>query len=92
MKIGAALGCALLGFYLPDMFVSNQIQQRQQSIMHAFPDALDLLLICVESGMSIESAFTRVASEIGPAIGRAGRRVGSDHRRTFLSAGAPSGV
>ena len=33
--------------------------------MHAFPDALDLLLICVESGMSIESAFTRVASEVG---------------------------
>ena len=39
--------------------------RRQQSIMRAFPDALDLMLICVESGMSIESAFTRVAAEIG---------------------------
>ena len=66
MKLGAALGAALLGFFLPDMWVSNQIQRRQESIMRAFPDALDLMLICVESGMSIEAAFTRVASEIGP--------------------------
>jgi tight adherence protein C len=47
------------------MFVNNMKARRQQSIMRAFPDALDLMLICVESGMSIESAFTRVASEIG---------------------------
>ncbi len=66
MKTVAAFAAALAGFYLPDMFVSNQIARRQESIMHAFPDALDLLLICVESGMSIESAFTKVASEIGP--------------------------
>jgi len=65
MKVGAAFGAAAFGFYLPDLFVSNIIQRRQQSIMHAFPDALDLLLICVESGMSIEAAFTRVAAEIG---------------------------
>lgn len=64
-KFGAALGAGLLGFYLPDVFVSNMIQKRQTSIMRAFPDALDLLLICVESGMSIEAAFTRVAAEIG---------------------------
>jgi tight adherence protein C len=65
LKFGAALGIGLLGFYLPDMFISNLIQKRQQSIMRAFPDALDLLLICVEAGMSIEAAFTRVAAEIG---------------------------
>jgi tight adherence protein C len=65
MKFGAALGGALVGFYLPDVFVSNRIQNRQQSIMRAFPDALDLLLICVESGMSIEAGFTKVAAEIG---------------------------
>jgi len=64
-KIGAAFVGALIGFYLPDVFVNNMIQRRQTSIMRAFPDALDLMLICVESGMSIESAFTRVASEIG---------------------------
>ncbi|MCH8858046.1 MAG: type II secretion system F family protein [Proteobacteria bacterium] len=65
MKILAALSAAVFGYYLPDIFVSNRIQQRQSSIMRAFPDALDLLLICVESGMSIEAAFNRVASEIG---------------------------
>lgn len=65
VKVIAALGIGALGFYLPDVFVSNRIQGRQQSIMRAFPDALDLLLICVESGMSIEGAFNRVSSEIG---------------------------
>jgi tight adherence protein C len=65
MKVLAAFVGALVGFYLPDLFVSNAIAKRQQSIMRAFPDALDLMLICVESGMSIESAFTRVAGEIG---------------------------
>jgi len=64
-KIGAAFVGALIGFYLPDMFVGNMIQRRQASIMRGFPDALDLMLICVESGMSIESAFTKVAAEIG---------------------------
>ncbi|OJT98601.1 MAG: type II secretion system protein [Alphaproteobacteria bacterium 65-7] len=64
-KLGVAFAGALLGFYLPDIFVGNMIQRRQQSIMRAFPDALDLMLICVESGMSIEIAFQRVSSEIG---------------------------
>jgi tight adherence protein C len=64
-KVGAAFVGALIGYYVPDMFVGNMIARRQQSIMRAFPDALDLMLICVESGMSIESAFTRVAGEIG---------------------------
>jgi tight adherence protein C len=61
----AAFAGAAIGFYLPDVFVSNKIAKRQQSIMRAFPDALDLMLICVESGMSIETAFTRVSAEIG---------------------------
>ncbi|HVZ91006.1 MAG TPA: type II secretion system F family protein [Rhizomicrobium sp.] len=64
-KVGAAVAAALAGYYLPDVFVSNAIARRQQSIMRAFPDALDLLLICVESGMSIEPAFSRVAAEVG---------------------------
>jgi tight adherence protein C len=65
IKILASIAAALFGFYLPDLFVSNIIQRRQTSIMRAFPDALDLMLICVESGMSIESAFGRVAAEVG---------------------------
>ena len=64
-KVVAAFIGAAIGFYLPDIFVNNRIQRRQKSIMRAFPDALDLMLICVESGMSIETAFNRVAGEIG---------------------------
>jgi len=64
-KFMAAFVGAAIGFYLPDVFVNNMIQRRQQSIMQAFPDALDLMLICVESGMSIETAFSRVSTEIG---------------------------
>jgi tight adherence protein C len=47
------------------MFLSNQISKRQASIRQAFPDALDLTLICVESGMSTEQSFRKVATEIG---------------------------
>ena len=64
-KLGICLGIAYVGFYLPVILVSNALQKRQQSIKRAFPDSLDLLLICVESGMSIEHAFRRVSEEIG---------------------------
>jgi tight adherence protein C len=59
------MGACVAGFYLPNILVSNIAAKRRQSIMRAFPDALDLLLICVESGMSIEAAFQRVGAEIG---------------------------
>lgn len=65
MRFAAAMGACMFGFYGPNLYVSNVGQKRQQSIMRAFPDALDLLLICVESGMSIEAAFNRVGAEIG---------------------------
>jgi tight adherence protein C len=65
IKMIAAVGAAMFGYYLPDIFVTNRIHARQGSIMRAFPDSLDLMLICVESGMSIEAAFNRVASEVG---------------------------
>jgi tight adherence protein C len=55
---------ALVGFYLPSLVVSNAAQKRQQVMQRAFPDALDLLVICVESGLSIEAAFGRVADEM----------------------------
>uniref|UniRef100_UPI003BAC48DD type II secretion system F family protein n=1 Tax=Stappia sp. TaxID=1870903 RepID=UPI003BAC48DD len=56
---------AFIGYYAPDLYVKNRIQNRQTSINRAWPDALDLMLICVESGMSIEVAFRKVAEEIG---------------------------
>lgn len=65
MKIGMCLGAAWLGMQAPMLFLKNAITKRQLSIKRAFPDALDLLLICIESGMSIEAAFRRVSQEIG---------------------------
>jgi tight adherence protein C len=65
VKLGIVIGAALLGYYAPAIYVKNRIAKRQQSIRQAWPDALDLLLICVESGMGIESAFRKVAEEIG---------------------------
>ena len=59
------VGASVAGFYLPNILVANIATNRRKSIMKAFPDALDLLLICVESGMSIEAAFQRVGAEIG---------------------------
>ena len=65
VKIALCLAAAYAGMQLPYMFLKNRIGKRQLSIKRAFPDALDLLLICVESGMSIETAFKKVSEEIG---------------------------
>ena len=65
MRVATVVGGFVLGFYLPNVYVSNRASKRRQSIVQAFPDSLDLLLICVESGMSIEAAITKVGAEIG---------------------------
>ncbi|MDE2062614.1 MAG: type II secretion system F family protein [Bradyrhizobium sp.] len=64
IKIGICIGAAYFGLQAPMLFLKNAISKRQLSIKRAFPDALDLLLICIESGMSIEAAFRRVSIEI----------------------------
>jgi tight adherence protein C len=64
VKFGMAVGAGYLGFYLPNMFIQNLVQRRQQAISQSFPDALDMLLICVQAGMSIEAAFGKVAKEV----------------------------
>jgi tight adherence protein C len=64
VKIGICVGAAYLGLQAPMLFLRNAISKRQLSIKRAFPDALDLLLICIESGMSVEMAFRKVATEI----------------------------
>jgi tight adherence protein C len=65
IKIAMCIGATWLGMQAPMLFLKNAIAKRQLSIRRAFPDALDLLLICIESGMSIEAAFRRVSQEIG---------------------------
>jgi len=65
MKLCVLVGAFVIGFYGPNLYVQNIAQKRRTKIMLAFPDALDLLLICVEAGMSIEAAIQKVSQEIG---------------------------
>lgn len=65
LKIGALIGAAYIGVKAPEVYLQNLITKRQKSMTRAAPDAMDLLLICVESGMSIELAFRRVSQEVG---------------------------
>ena len=66
-KLTATMAAAVAGFYAPNLYLKNRIDKRRTSIMQAFPDALDLLLICVEAGMSIEAAIAKVSQEMGPS-------------------------
>jgi len=63
-KVVITMVALLFGYMLPDILVSNAITKRQQGIQRSFPDALDLMVICVESGISLESAFMRVSEEL----------------------------
>jgi tight adherence protein C len=65
VRLGMCLAAAWAGMQAPMVFLKNRITKRQLSIRRAFPDALDLLLICIEAGMSIEAAFRKVSVEIG---------------------------
>ena len=65
VKLGLAIGAGYIGFYMPNFFIQNLVQRRQTSIKDAFPDSLDMLLICVQSGMSVEAALQKVSGEIG---------------------------
>ena len=79
-RLTACMFAAVIGFYAPNIFLSNRISKRRTSIMQAFPDALDLLLICVEAGMSIEAAIQKVSQEIG------GQSIDLAEELTLLSA------
>jgi tight adherence protein C len=67
IKLAAVVGGVALGFYAPNLYLKNLADNRRSKIMEAFPDSLDMMLICVESGMSIELALQRVGQEIATA-------------------------
>jgi tight adherence protein C len=67
MKLAAVVGAIVAGFYAPNLYLKNRADTRKTKIMQAFPDSLDMMLICVESGMSIEVALGKVGQEIAPA-------------------------
>jgi tight adherence protein C len=71
-RLVVVLGGIGLGFFAPELYVSNIIKKRQLSLGKALPDGLDLLVICAESGLSLDASLERVANEIGdanPALG-----------------------
>lgn len=57
-------GLAVLGLYFPNIFIQAKIDRRQREIVNGFPDALDLMLVCVEAGLGLEAAFDRVGREM----------------------------
>ena len=59
-----AIGLALMGYWIPDLVLNYWIRKRQEELVHSFPDALDLVRICVASGLGLDAAITRVGSEI----------------------------
>src|SRR5690606_24008549 len=64
-RFAFSVGGLGLGYYAPNLYISNAATKRRESVVRAFPDSLDLLLICVESGMSIEAAIQKVSQEVG---------------------------
>jgi tight adherence protein C len=64
-RLAATVAAFVAGYYAPIVYIKNRAAKRLASIMQVFPDALDLLLICVESGMSVEAALQKVGGEIG---------------------------
>jgi len=101
IKVMMAIGTAFAGFYLPNIFIENLAQKRQTAIKSAFPDALDMLLICVQSGMSVEAAFGKVAKEISSqslemaeefSLTTAELSYLSDRRKAYENLGKRSGL
>jgi tight adherence protein C len=101
VKLALASGIGCLGYYAPALYVRNRIAKRQKAIRRAWPDMLDLLLICVESGMGIESAFHKVSEEIGSqsielaeemSLTTAELSYLQDRRRAYVNLGERTGL
>jgi tight adherence protein C len=59
-----AMIAALFGLYVPALFVQAKADRRRSELLHGFPDALDLMLVCAEAGLSLDAAFARVGQEM----------------------------
>lgn len=66
-RFGVFAGALLLSYKAPDIFLQNKIQKRSHAIRRGIPDALDLLVICAEAGLTVDAAFARVSRELGRA-------------------------
>jgi len=61
------VGLGLAGLYMPGIWISSRVDKRKRAISEAFPDALDMMVVCVEAGLGLDAAFTRVGTQIAPA-------------------------
>lgn len=68
---------ATMGLYLPSLFLRAKADRRQQELINGFPDALDLMLVCVEAGLGLEAAFSRVGMEISMSHPRLAEQFGA---------------
>lgn len=69
--------CAVLGLYLPSVWIAAKADRRQRDIINGFPDALDLMLVCVEAGLGMDSAFARVGMEMTDSHPRLAEQFGA---------------
>jgi tight adherence protein C len=100
-KIGVVIVATFAGIKAPELYISNIISRRQTEMMRAFPDALDLMLICVESGLSIDLAMRKVSQEIGVqsvplaeefALATAELAYLSERRMAYVNLGERTGI
>jgi tight adherence protein C len=94
-------GLAIAGLYLPNLFITAKADRRREEIVHGFPDCLDLLLVCVEAGLGMESAMDRVGREMinaEPLVARLlinatlQMRAGASREAALRSMGESAGV
>lgn len=76
LAVLAILFLAIFGFMLPDILLKNQTQKREEVLRKAMPDALDLLVICAEAGLSLDASLERVSREIGPSCAELAEEIG----------------
>ncbi|MFG1420699.1 type II secretion system F family protein [Roseixanthobacter liquoris] len=101
LKFAIVMAAAGLGYYAPAIYVKNKTDKRQHSIRRSWPDALDLLLICIECGMSIEVALRKVSAEIGTQSPELAEELGvttaelsylQDRRKAYENLGERTGL
>jgi tight adherence protein C len=100
-KLGLLLGSAAFGYYLPNLVLSSMIDRRKREIFESFPDALDLMTVCVEAGLGMDAAIKKVAEEIGHKslvlseelhLVSLDLRAGSDRQRALRNLAMRTGV
>ena len=75
-KYGLVAGTLVLSYKAPDLWLSNKVKKRSHAVRKGLPDALDLLVICAEAGLTIDAGFNRVAKELGKAYPELGDEFG----------------